>query len=114
MALLFVITVGVCGLVGRRLAGPRAGIVAGLVVATYPYLWVNPGAVLSESVELLVLALLLWAVLRFWARPRLVTAGEIGLYLGLAALTRSELILLVIMIGIPLVLLCRGLSRGDR
>jgi 4-amino-4-deoxy-L-arabinose transferase-like glycosyltransferase len=114
MALLFVITVGLCGVVGRRMAGPRAGIVVALVVATDPYLWVNPGAVLSETVELLIVALLLWAVLRFWARPRLVTAGEIGLYLGLAALTRSELILFVILIGIPLVLLCRGLSRMDR
>ena len=108
------ITVGLCGVVGRRMAGPRAGIVTALVVATDPYLWVNPGAVLAETVELLVVALLLWAVLRFWARPRLVTAGEIGLYLGLAALTRSELVLLVILIGIPLVLLCRGLSRMDR
>lgn len=114
MALLFVITVGLCGVVGRRMAGPRAGIVTAVVVAIDPYLWVNPGAVLSETVELLVVALLLWAVLRFWARPRLVTAGEIGLYLGLAALTRSELILLVILIGIPLVILCRGVSRMDR
>jgi 4-amino-4-deoxy-L-arabinose transferase-like glycosyltransferase len=114
MALFFVITVALCGVVGRRMAGPRAGIVTALVVATDPYLWVNPGAVLAESVELLIVALLLWAVLRFWARPRLITAGEIGLYLGLAALTRSELILFVVLIGIPLVLLCRGLSRMDR
>jgi 4-amino-4-deoxy-L-arabinose transferase-like glycosyltransferase len=114
MAGVFVITVGICALVGRRLAGPRAGIVVALVVAVDPYLWVNPGAVLAETVEMLLVALLLWASLRFWDRPRLRTAGEIGLYLGLAALTRAELILLVFMIGLPLVLLCRGLTRGDR
>jgi hypothetical protein len=114
MAAIFVVTVGICGLVGRRLVGPRAGIVVALVVAADPYLWVNPGAVLAETVELLVVALLLWAALRFWDRPRLWTAGEIGLYLGLAALTRAELIVLVALIGLPLVLLCRGPTRGDR
>ena len=114
MAAIFVVTVGICGVVGRRLVGPRAGIVVALVVATDPYLWVNPGAVLAETVEMLLIALLLWAALRFWDRPRLRTAGEIGLYLGLAALTRAELILFVFLIGLPLVLLCRGLTRGDR
>jgi 4-amino-4-deoxy-L-arabinose transferase-like glycosyltransferase len=114
MAALFVSAVAICGLVGRRLAGDLAGIVVALVVATYPYLWVNPGAVLSETVEILVVALLLWAGLRFWSRPLFRTAVEIGIYLGLAALTRSELILLTLLIGIPLVLLCRGLSASGR
>jgi 4-amino-4-deoxy-L-arabinose transferase-like glycosyltransferase len=114
MALIFVVTVGITGLVGRRLVGPRAGIVVALVVAADPYLWVNPGAVLAETVELLVVALLLWAAVRFWDQPRLRTAGEIGLYLGLAALTRAELILFVFLIGLPLVLWCRGLTRGQR
>ncbi len=114
MALLFVVTVAICGQVGRMLAGDRAGIIVALVVASYPYLWVNAGAALSESVELPITALLLWASLRFWTRPRLRTAAEIGLYLGLAALTRSELILYVVLIGIPLVLLCRGLTRAGR
>jgi 4-amino-4-deoxy-L-arabinose transferase-like glycosyltransferase len=114
MALIFVITVGIAGLVGRRLVGPRAGIVVALVVAADPYLWVNPGAILAETVELLVTALLLWAAVRFWDQPRFRTVGEIGLYLGLAALTRAELILFVLVIGLPLVMLCRGLSRGQR
>jgi 4-amino-4-deoxy-L-arabinose transferase-like glycosyltransferase len=114
MALIFVVTVGIAGLVGRRLVGPRAGIVVALVVATDPYLWVNPGAVLAETVEMLLVALLLWAAIRFWDRPRLRTAGEIGLYLGLAALTRAELILFVFLIGLPLILLCRGLTRVGR
>jgi len=114
MAVIFVFAVLICGFVGRSLAGPRAGVVVALVVAGYPYLWVNPGAVLPETIELLVVALVLWAVLRFWNRPRLLTAAELGLYLGLAALARSELILLILLIGVPLILLCRGLTLMGR
>lgn len=114
MAVLFVVTVGICGVVGRHLAGGRAGVVAGLAVGLYPTLWVNPAAVLSETLVLLITALLLWAALRFWEHPRLRTAGEIGVYLALGALTRSELIILTVLIGLPLVLLVRGLTRGDR
>jgi hypothetical protein len=114
MAVIFVVTVGICGVVGRHMAGGRAGVVVALVVGLYPYLWVNPAAVLSETSVLLITALLLWAALRFWERPRLRTAGEIGVYLALAALTRSEMIILTVLIGLPLVLLVRGLSRQDR
>ena len=114
MAVIFVVTVGICGVVGRRLAGGRAGVVVALVVGIYPYLWVNPAAVLSETLVLVITALLLWAALRFWERPRLRTAGEIGVYLALAALTRSEMIILTVLIGLPLVLLVRGLSRQER
>jgi 4-amino-4-deoxy-L-arabinose transferase-like glycosyltransferase len=107
MAAVFVVTVGICGLVGRQLAGARAGVVVALVVATYPYLWVNPAAVLAETIELLLVALVLWAAIRFSKRPQFRTAAELGLYLGLAALTRAELTLLMLLIGAPLVLGCR-------
>jgi hypothetical protein len=58
--------------------------------------------------------MMLWACLRFWNHPRPWTAGEIGLYLGLATLTRSELVLLVLLIGVPLVFLVKGLSGVAR
>lgn len=114
MAGLFLVTVFVSGQVGRLLAGDRGGIVVASVVAVCPYLWMNPGSVLAESVELPILALLLWATLRFWRAPRLRTAVEVGVYLGLLALTRSELLVLVLLIGVPLVLLTRGLTRALR
>ena len=114
MALLFTTAVVVCGLVGRLAAGPRAGILAALLVATYPDLWVNPSVVMSETLVILAVALLLWAVLRFWRRPSLRVAVEIGVYLALAALARSELVLLVVLVGVPVILLCRRIGWRKR
>ncbi len=114
MGLLFTTAVVVCGLVGRLAAGPRAGILAALLVATYPDLWVNPSVVMSETLVILAVALLLWAVLRFWRRPSLRVAVEIGVYLALAALARSELVLLVVLVGVPVILLCRRIGWRKR
>jgi len=114
MAIVFVACVLVCGTVGRALAGDRAGIIAAVVVASYPYLWVNPGAVLPETIELLLVALALSAAVRYWKRPQGRTAGELGGYLALAILTRSELILLIFLVGVPLVVLVGGRSPTGR
>ena len=114
MGVVFVAAVFVAGLVGKALAGGRAGVLVALVVAVYPYLWVNSAAVLAETLVILLMALLLWAVLRFWKQPRWTVAAEIGVYLGLAALTRTELVLLVVLIGIPIVLLCRTVPLRKR
>jgi 4-amino-4-deoxy-L-arabinose transferase-like glycosyltransferase len=48
-----VATVVVLGHVGRRLAGPVAGVAAAGLAALYPNLWLNDGLVMSESVAAL-------------------------------------------------------------
>jgi hypothetical protein len=114
MAILFVAAVFVAGLAGRQLAGPRAGVVVATVVAAYPYLWMNPAAVLAENLEVLLAALAMWATVRFWKRPRPWIAGELGVYLGLAILTRSELVLLLLAIAAPALIVTRGLTPRAR
>ena len=37
------------GLLGRELAGARAGLLAAALGAVYPYLWVNDGLILAET-----------------------------------------------------------------
>jgi len=86
--------VPVIGLLGRRLAGDRVGLVAAAIAAVYPNLWLNDSLVMSETIAILLVALALLAGLRLEEVPTVARAAVIGLLAGLAALTRSELALL--------------------
>jgi 4-amino-4-deoxy-L-arabinose transferase-like glycosyltransferase len=81
------------GLLGRRVAGERVGLLAAGIAALYPLLVVLDGSIRSESLyaPLIALALLLAYERRF---------VPLGVTLGLATLTRSEAVLLA-----PLLLL---------
>ena len=67
--LLGIATVAVIGLVGRRLAGPRVGLVAAGIAAVYPNLWINDSLVMSESLACLIVAVALLVALDFDRRP---------------------------------------------
>ena len=90
-----VATVAVIGLVGRRVAGNRAGLVAAAIAALYPNLWLSDGLVMSESVSCLLIALALWAILVWADKPTLRGAVAVGAAIGLGTLTRSEVVLFV-------------------
>ena len=98
-------TVALTGLVGRRVAGNRAGLIAAAIVALSPNLWVYDGAVLSETMAIFVATLALLMAYRAWERPTWRRLGELGAVCGLAALARSELILLVPVLLWPVALL---------
>lgn len=91
--LLGIATVAVIGLVGRRLAGPRVGLVAAAIAAIYPNLWINDSLVMSESLACLIVAVALLVALDFDRRPRTGAAIALGVLVGLGALTRSEIAL---------------------
>src|SRR4051812_11641643 len=76
------------GLLGRRVGGDRIGLLAGSIAAVYPTLWMLDASLRSESLYLPLIALVL---LLAYAR-RFVW---LGVALGLAALTRSEALLLL-------------------
>src|SRR3954469_1193322 len=76
------------GLLGRRVGGDRIGLLDGSIAAVYPALWMLDASLRSESLYLPLVALVL---LLAYAR-RFVW---LGLVLGLAALTRSEALLLL-------------------
>src|SRR3954447_420253 len=84
------------GLLGRRVGGDRIGLLAGSIAAVYPALWMLDASLRSESLYLPLVALVL---LLAYAR-RFVW---LGVALGLAALTRSEALLLLplLLLGIP-------------
>ncbi len=93
----------VIGLVAHRVAGARAGVIAAALAAAYPPLWTSDALVMSESLFVLTIALVLLAFYAFHENPTWWNAAACGLAIGAAALTRSEAVLLVPILGIPFV-----------
>jgi 4-amino-4-deoxy-L-arabinose transferase-like glycosyltransferase len=98
----------VCGLAGREIAGRRVGLIAALLIAVYPNIWMNDELALSEALSPLCVALVLWATYRFYRRPTRWNVAALGASVGLAALCRDELALLAFFIVVPVVLLVRA------
>ena len=94
MAALGAATAVLAAALGRRVGGrPAVGIVAGLVVAVHPLLVQLDGLPLAEA---LFVPLVLGVLLAVDRRPYLA-----GALLGLAALTRSEALLLLPLVVVP-------------
>ena len=96
---------GARGLLGRRVAGERVGLIAALIAAIHPTLWTWTGSVRSESLYAPLIAL---ALLSAYGSPSALgarTAALLGAAIGLAALTRSEaltlLVLLLLLLSLP-------------
>ncbi|HZP29240.1 MAG TPA: glycosyltransferase family 39 protein, partial [Acidimicrobiia bacterium] len=107
-------TIAVVGLVGRRVAGPRAGLLAAAIAAVSPLVWVNDGQILSESMTMLCVAAAVLFAYRFWDRPDWRTAALFGAACGVAALVRAEVLLMAPAIAIPLVIGMRSLTPRRR
>jgi 4-amino-4-deoxy-L-arabinose transferase-like glycosyltransferase len=99
-----------CGLVGRRVAGPRAGLVAAVIAAVYPNLWLHDGQLMSETMSIFTVSLVLWSAYYFWEKPSVGRAAWLALCCGLAALTRPEFVLLIPVLLLPLVVMLRRAS----
>jgi 4-amino-4-deoxy-L-arabinose transferase-like glycosyltransferase len=98
----------VCGLAGREIGGRRVGLIAALVLAVYPNIWMNDELASSEALSPLLVALILWTAYRLWRRPTKWNAAALGGSIGLATLCRDELGLLALLIAIPLILILRS------
>lgn len=85
----------------RELAGPRTAVVAAVLAAVYPGLWVNDLVATSESPAMLLLAVILYLSLRYRREPTTRRLVLLGLSLGLLALDRAELSLLGLLLAVP-------------
>jgi hypothetical protein len=106
IALAFIASGGIVamGFLGRRLMSPATGLLAAGIAAFGP-LWVQPsGKVLSESIYLVIVPVVLLATLRCIERPSGLRFATVGLAIGIAALTRSEGMSFILLLGIPLVI----------
>jgi 4-amino-4-deoxy-L-arabinose transferase-like glycosyltransferase len=106
--------VAVIGLVARRLAGDRAGLVAAGIAALYPLLWINDAVVLSESMLALTTAFMLLAAYAFWRAPSPWRAAGLGASIALVALTRAEGVLLFPLLAVPAAIMVPGLDPRRR
>ena len=96
------------GLLGRRLAGPRAGLIAAGLTAVYPNLWLNDTLVLSESLYAPLVAGTLLLAYGFLDAPTWRRAAALGALLGIVVLTRAEAANLVLFLVLPLVIVAVG------
>jgi 4-amino-4-deoxy-L-arabinose transferase-like glycosyltransferase len=103
-----------CGLAGREIAGRRVGLIAALLTAIYPNIWLNDELASSEALSPLCVALIFWTTYRFWKRPTGWNVAALGASIGFAALCRDELALLALLILVPMVLLVRSATWRRR
>ncbi|HEX4982931.1 MAG TPA: glycosyltransferase family 39 protein [Ilumatobacteraceae bacterium] len=98
-------TIAVIGLLGRAVRGERVGVLAAVIAALYPNLWINDGLVMSESVSVLTVSIVLLC------GHRVVVGGHrdirslavLGGVCGLAALARSELSLFIPLLALMVI-----------
>jgi 4-amino-4-deoxy-L-arabinose transferase-like glycosyltransferase len=89
-------------LLGRRIAGPAAGLTAAIIAAIYPIFIGADADLMSETLYGPLIAGGLLAALALWERPRAGAAALLGALIALAALTRSEALLFLPLLGLPL------------
>lgn len=101
----------VAGLLGRRLAGPRVGLIAAALVALYPDLWIVDGTLWPEGLYTALIGLALLGTYRWLDQPTLPRAALVGAAIGAAILTRGEAILALGFLVLPLAWAARHRAR---
>lgn len=101
-ALFGAVTIVLIALIGKRIGGERVGLAAAVIAALYPLFVAADGAPMSESLYGLLIAASLLVALQLHERRSVRLAAALGALIGLAALTRSEALLLLVLVGLPL------------
>jgi 4-amino-4-deoxy-L-arabinose transferase-like glycosyltransferase len=113
-ALISLTAIPLIALLGRRLAGPRAGLIAAFLAATYPNLWFSDALLMSETLLFPTVAATLLLAYWYWDRPSFGRAAALGVSCGVTALVRSEAVLLVPLLVLPMVAFTRSWSLRRR
>jgi 4-amino-4-deoxy-L-arabinose transferase-like glycosyltransferase len=106
--------VGLVGLLGRAVGGARAAIVAAARAAVYPNLWAPDGMLQAETLSMFAAAATLLLAYRYRRQPSWQRLALVGAACALGALARSELILLIPLLVVPLAWSTRGQSWRAR
>lgn len=99
--------VAVVGLAARKFGrtrseGERLGLIAAALAAISPALWLNDAGLLSESAAAVAVAVALFVLMRYRENPSAWWAGLVGAVVGVAALGRAELVLLLPLLAWPM------------
>jgi len=114
VVLMGTVTVFVTGIATREVFGERAGLIAAVLIALNPNVWINDGNVLSETPAILCAVLVMWAGYRLWYRATYAPAILLGVAIGASMLVRPEMGILVLFVGAPMTLLRRDAAWRDR
>jgi 4-amino-4-deoxy-L-arabinose transferase-like glycosyltransferase len=114
MTLLGVAGLLLVGLIGRELAGDRAGWIAAGIAALYPNLWVNDALIMAETLSVLSVAAAVLLAYKFIRRPSMGRGVALGAVCGFGILARAELGFLLPVVVLPVILLARTLVTGQR
>lgn len=104
LAVLTSISVGLMGILGRRLGGPACGLLAAGVAALHPLWMQSAGVVMSESVHLVTVPTVLLIGLSVLAKPERRGFAGLGLSIGVAGLVRPEALGLLVAVGVPVLI----------
>ena len=102
-----VTTVVLVAIVARRLAGPRAGLIAAALAGVFPGLWMYEHALAAETLAIPMTAVILLLAYRLMERVDLRRGFALGVGIGVLALVRSEQLVLVVVLAIPIVVIAR-------
>jgi 4-amino-4-deoxy-L-arabinose transferase-like glycosyltransferase len=102
------ITVAVMGLLGRRVSGDWAGLTAAGLASLYPIMIGADGSLMSETLYGLLIAIILLTAYFVIDRPTIWRSALLGAEIGLAALTRTEALVLILLLAVPLVVRIRA------
>ncbi len=94
LALLGTVNVGLITLIVFRSRGLRTALIAGWISATYPFLWVNDGVIMSETIAIFLVSLIALALLSKGHGASKHSRWMVGVLCGFLALTRAELALI--------------------
>ena len=113
-ALLGSSTVGLVGLLGRAVGGARVGIGAAVIAALYPNLWAPDGMLEAETLSMFAVVVVLLLAYRYRQAPSGLRLALVGAACGAGALARSELILFVPFLLVPLAWTTRDRAGRER
>jgi len=108
------LTVVGIGLIGRRVGGDPVGLTAAAIAAVYPMLFQADAILMAESLYALLVTAVILLAYRAADRPKTGSFAALGASLGLAALTRSEGILLAVVLVLPVALRLHSLPWARR
>jgi hypothetical protein len=95
-------TVGLVGLVGRQIVSDSVGLVAAVLAAISPMMFLPEATLMSETLFVFLVTLALFQAGRVRAAPTPARFAVLGLILGLGVLTRAEAGVLALLLIVPL------------
>jgi hypothetical protein len=95
------VSVILMGLLGRRVAGERAGALAATIAALYPPWWTIDGSLMSEPLLVLATLAALMIGFRLLRAPSAWLAGALGCVVALGALSHPAALLLIALVAWP-------------